>query len=102
MGRPRGLPKTGGRAKGTPNKTNDSKAPYIEKQEDAYFTEVGSDGLTQFERDLKELSPFERVTTHVKLLKFVKPELKAVDMNATVENTKTIEDTLNELAGDGT
>lgn len=98
MGHRKGTPKTGGRQKGTPNKINESKAPYIEKQEDAYFTEVGSDGKTQFERDMAELSPFERVTTHVRLLKYVKPELKAIDMSATVENKKTIEDTLNELA----
>lgn len=98
MSRRKGSPKTGGRKAGTPNKRSTSKAPYIEKQEDAYFSEEGEDGLTQFERDLAELSPFERVTTHVKLLKYVRPELKAVDMNATVEDKKTIEDTLNELA----
>lgn len=98
MPRPKGTPKTGGRQKGVKNKVNSDKAPYIEKQENAYFTEVGTDGMTQFERDLVELSAFERVMTHVRLLKYVKPELKAVDVNATVESQKTIEDTLNELA----
>lgn len=100
MPRPKGLPKTGGRGKNVGNKRDSSKAPYIEKAEDAYFTEVGADGKTQFDRDMELLSPFERVTTHVRLLKYVRPELKAIDANVMTETQITIEDTLRELAGE--
>lgn len=100
MPRPKGLPKTGGRRKNVGNKRDSDKAPYIEEQENKYFMERGKDGKTQFERDLENCTAFERIMTHIRLMKYVRPELKAVDMSAKVEEHKTIEDTLNELAGE--
>ena len=67
----------------------------------AYYTEPVKDdpfGLSQFEIDLKKLSPAERVQAESKLLNKTIPDLKAVDANIMAHNVQlTIEDRLSEL-----
>lgn len=99
--------KTGGRVAGTPNKKNPLKG-YLRTHSIEYFTarprtdEHGNSFIaSDFDLDLAELAPVDRVTAELKLLKFHTPEMKSVDMDMTLsESTKTIEERLAELAGD--
>lgn len=98
--------KTGGRAKGTPNKENPLKG-YIRSHSMAYFEpkprkdeETGAEfEASDFEMDMIALAPDDRVAAELRLLKFHLPEMKAIDMDMTVSDTaKTIEERLAELA----
>lgn len=92
--------KTGGRKAGTPNKPKPLKT-VLSSHSMAYYTEPVKDdpwGLSQFEIDLKELSPAERVQAEAKLLNKTVPDLKAVDANIMAHNVQlTIEDRLSKL-----
>lgn len=88
--------KTGGRKKGTPNKKNPLKG-YLRTHSLEYF-EHGDGEESAFERDLRELSPAERVQAELRLMKYHTPEMQAVRMDASVEVAKTIEDKLLELS----
>ncbi len=121
--------KTGGRTKGTPNKENPLKGylrshslEYFEPKPqvdtdgtpkkiyayvDGERIEIGvladADGkplvMSDFDADMLALKPMERVMAELKLLKFHTPEMKAIDMDMTVEeSSKTIEERLAELA----
>lgn len=99
--------KTGGRKKGTPNKDNPLKG-FIRAHSLAYFEPkevVGKDGekcvMSEFELDLANMTPDDRVVAEIKLLEFHTPKMKSVDvdMNAHV-NAKTIEDRLRILSSD--
>ena len=58
---------------------------------------------SDFEIDMEALSPNDRVSAELRLLKFHTPEMKAIDMDMSVsEKAKTIEDRLAELAGETT
>lgn len=100
--------KTGGRQKGTPNKENPLKG-YIRSHSMAYFEpkhqqdpETGETIFaSDFDIDMMSLPPDDRVNAELRLLKFHLPEMKAIDMDMTVnEAGKTIEDRLAELAGE--
>ena len=101
--------KTGGRKKGTPNKDNPLKQflkshsvdyfmpreqPSLSKAESAVI-------LSQFEMDMNQLSPEDRVNAELRLLEFHTPKMKSLDMDmkAHVE-VRTIEDRLRTLCGD--
>lgn len=97
--------KTGGRQKGTPNKENPLKG-YLRAHSLSYFEPkpqkhpVSGEMITasDFELDMLLLAPDDRVNAELRLLKFHIPEMKAVDMDMTVnETSKTIEDRLAEL-----
>jgi hypothetical protein len=62
MARPKGLPKTGGRQKGTPNKNDAEQKAFITKFLSEY---MDSTGLYQ---DWKELSAFQRTMLFEKFL----------------------------------
>ena len=99
--------KTGGRVAGTPNKKNPLKG-YLRTHSIDYFTarprtddKGNSFVASDFDLDLAELSPADRVTAELKLLKFHTPEMKSVDMDMTVDDTsKTIADRLSQLVDD--
>lgn len=99
--------KTGGRVAGTPNKKNPLKG-YLRTHSIEYFTarprtdEHGNSFIaSDFDLDLAELAPVDRVTAELKLLKFHTPEMKSVDMDMTVDDTsKSIADRLSQLVGD--
>ena len=84
--------KTGGRQKGTPNKTTSSLRTAISKIVNDYFN---SDTLME---DINKLKPKERVDMMEKLAAYVVPKLQSVDLNAEVKTEHTIEDMLIELA----
>ena len=63
----KGKEKTGGRKKGTPNKTTSSIRNRIQKLVDSEYEAVLS--------DLKELSPKDRVNAFISMLEFVLPKL---------------------------
>lgn len=99
--------KTGGRVAGTPNKKNPLKG-YLRTHSIDYFTarpRTDDNGknfvASDFDLDIAELSPADRVTAELKLLKFHTPEMKSVDMDMTVDDTsKTIADRLSQLVDD--
>lgn len=99
--------KTGGRVAGTPNKKNPLKG-YLRTHSIDYFTarprtdDNGNNFVaSDFDLDIAELSPADRVTAELKLLKFHTPEMKSVDMDMTVDDTsKSIADRLSQLVDD--
>jgi hypothetical protein len=68
--------KTGGRTKGTPNKTTSE----IREM----FTSLLVYNFDKIQQDLDELEPKERIKTLMELSKFVIPTLKSSDVNANV------------------
>lgn len=93
--------KTGGRKPGTPNKPKPLKT-VLSTHSMRYYTEPVSfdpQGRTQFQIDLQELSPAERVQAELKLLNKSVPDLKAVDANITSQSNiqLSIEDKLSKL-----
>lgn len=56
------------------------------------------DGISDFEADLKELTPAERVNAEIRMLKYHMAELKSIEMDTTLTVHKTIEDKLLELS----
>jgi hypothetical protein len=65
--------KTGGRAKGTPNKVT------TEIRE--FYKELIENNLEQIESDLIELTPKERIEVLIKLSEYVIPKLNKVESN---------------------
>jgi len=64
--------KTGGREKGTPNRT--------QAQIRAYFQMIVEDNLDDLLADLKKLKPAERLKYTIELSKFVLPQLKSMEL----------------------
>ena len=99
--------KTGGRKKGTPNKENPLKG-FIRAHSMAYFEPtqtIEGDGnsrpMSQFEIDMAQLTPDDRVNAELRLLEFHTPKMKAIDMDMTANvNVLTIEDKLRTLCGE--
>jgi len=67
--KPKGLPKTGGRAPGTPNKVTTEMKTWLSGLLDK--------NRKQFERDLKRLEPHQRVLLFEKLLSYSIPKMQA-------------------------
>lgn len=100
--------KTGGRKKGTPNKENPLKG-FIRAHSLSYFEpkNVKFNGkmevMSEFELDMAELAPDDRVNAELRLLEFHTPKMKAVDVDMSARvNVRTIEDKLSLLCGTGT
>lgn len=94
--------KTGGRKRGTPNRSSCAITPYLQALSVEYFRpreELG--GKSQCEMDLGQMTATERANAELKLAEFHTPKRKAVDvdMNADVK-VRTIEDKLRALCGD--
>ena len=76
MSRPRGLPKTGGRVSGTPNRKTHELAEKLEK--------LGCDpigGLAQLAMNT-ETAPELRVRCYAELAQYVHPKRKAMDLGS--------------------
>lgn len=84
--------KTGGRQKGTPNKTTAFSKSVIQNILTDYTNS------TLFEKDLKDIEPKDRLDIMVKLMAFTTPKPQSVDMSITSNRPKTIEETLMELS----
>ena len=77
MSRLKGSEKTGGRQRGTPNRvTTDLKE---------WVSCILDNGRKQFEQDLKELEPRERVRIYTGLMNFVLPKQQAMNVEAQTE-----------------
>jgi hypothetical protein len=71
MSRTKGIQKTGGRAKGTPNKmTTEVKA---------WLAGLIDKNRRQIERDLEQLEPKDRILMLEKLMQYVIPKMQSVD-----------------------
>jgi hypothetical protein len=78
--RPKGLAKTGGRQKGTTNKTSNEIREY--------YLNLIDENLEQIKSDLQKLEPKERIRIIMELTKFVLPTLKATELTANNSSDK--------------
>lgn len=94
VGRPKGIPKTGGRKPGTPNKISlQVRGILAETTFDYYASE-------QFQEDLSMLEPKDRIQAMERFTKYVAPQLQSTTLDVAAETKKTIEDRLIALSGD--
>lgn len=77
MGRKKGTTKTGGRTAGTPNRITGTVKEWIQKVIDG--------NRQQFEDDLDELEPGERVRVISNLLQYVTPKMQSVSPEELLE-----------------
>ena len=100
MARPKGMPKTGGRQKGTPNKVTSSVKGWLSCLIDK--------NRRQIEKDLKAVKPLERLQMLEKLMQYVVPKQKTVKAAVNFENltdeelTARIGELTKEIEEDGT
>lgn len=71
MSRPKGIPKTGGRQKGVPNKTT--------KEMKEIITKITFEQLDVLMQDFKKLPPNERIKYTIEMAKLVLPKDIAVE-----------------------
>ena len=93
VGRPAGIPKTGGRVAGTPNKVSSKVRNMLAKITDDYYSSE------QFKKDLRDLEPKDRVQAMEKFTSYVAPKLQSTTLDVATETKKTIEDRLIALSG---
>lgn len=94
MPRKKGTPKTGGRKKGTPNKTTSTVKGYITDLLAGYLSPVGiGQERNTLAADLANLLPVDRVTAITKLAAYVIPKQQALSIE---EQTKVEADALTE------
>lgn len=67
----KGKPKTGGRAKGTPNKTTEQLRSMV--------MDFVSDNMANIQKDFDQLQPRERIKVISDMMKFVLPTLRAME-----------------------
>ena len=101
VGRPPGIPKTGGRGLGVCNKENEPiKGPL--KQISMEYVQPNPEnegGISDLQKDLRELPPAERVNAHIRILEFTTPRMKATEVTASVAGlADTLEMKLAQLA----
>ncbi len=77
MSRQKGTPKTGGRAKGTPNKITGTLKEFVSALID--------DNREQMQKDLKALSPKDRLLVLEKLMQYTLPKQQAITADVSVE-----------------
>ena len=100
MARPKGMPKTGGRQKGTPNKVTSSVKGWLSCLIDK--------NRRQIEKDLKAVKPLERLQMLEKLMQYVVPKQNTVKAAVNFENltdeelTALIGELTKEIEEDGT
>lgn len=95
--------KTGGRSKGTPNKTTAAMKDVITGIVSEYMSNKVIDENNQYERhfaaDMARLEPKDRLDAMIKLMAFVTPKPQSVALGLIGgEKKKTIEETLEELS----
>jgi hypothetical protein len=90
----KGTQKTGGRAKGTPNKiTTDLRA---------WINEILNSNRKQFKKDLKELEPHQRVAILEKMLSYAVPKMQSVEARIDLNHLtdEQLDTVINELTKD--
>lgn len=84
--------KTGGRTKGTPNKTTQITRNLI--------NDIVAGLTDKVKKDIKDLPPGERVRVWIKLCEFCVPKPQTIALDLFFNQKKTIEDKLSELSDD--
>lgn len=84
-----GLPKTGGRQAGTPNKITTKLRDVFSK-----FTE---DKFSDFEEAWGNLEDKDKCETYLKMSKFVVPSLSSIELNDNTEKTSKVEALIKDL-----
>lgn len=77
MSRPKGISKTGGRSKGTPNKVTSEMKHWIQQLID--------DNREQLEGDLMQLEPRERWQVIERLMNYCIPKQRSIDTDINLE-----------------
>jgi len=85
-----GHQKRGGRTKGTPNKSTQALSELLE--------ELNHDPLKETINTLPLLNPSDRVKTNLKLLEFIYPRKKAMEIEADVTSHEVKRETIEEWA----
>lgn len=83
MGRAKGLPKTGGRKKGTPNKMTVEVKSCIKKMLESYT------GGNKFMDDFNALSPKDRLFLAERLMNYVVPKMQSVSVEDVDKDKKS-------------
>ena len=81
MSRQKGTPKTGGRTAGTPNKISVGMKDFI--------TKLVYKNRKQIEKDLQELQPKERLLILEKLMQYVIPKHREVEISGELQREPT-------------
>ena len=81
MSRLKGTPKTGGRKIGTPNKISVTLKDFL--------SNLLVKNTKQIEKDLKELTPKDRLLMLEKFLQYVIPKQKEIEINGEMETKPT-------------
>jgi len=94
MARPKGIPKTGGRKKGTPNKITGSVKDWLSNLID--------ENRLQIEKDIQALEPKERLQILEKFMQYTIPKMQSVqtkiDFNHLTD--EQLENVINEITKD--
>lgn len=94
VGRPKGIPKTGGRKAGTPNKVK-----YDLRQKIKEFAEDNFEEVIAAWNCITE--PKDKVKAYIDLCTYALPKLQAVQLDAHVSTKSSVEDDLKALAEGG-
>ena len=105
MGRAKGTPKTGGRKKGTPNKSTPSVKEAIGLLLKMYSAPQDADednpeGMSLMLQDWLCLKPNERIAMAEKLMQYSVPKMQAVAISGDEEKPVTIESMLRKQAAE--
>jgi hypothetical protein len=92
MSKEKGTSKTGGRAKGTPNKVTTDLRKWVECLIDK--------NLKKMERDLKQLEPKERLMILEKLMQYSIPKQQSISVEAQIQAEYTSLEKLLSVAPD--
>lgn len=83
MSRTNGTPKTGGRIKGTPNKVTGTLKEFI--------SEIIDENRERIREDLEALEPKDRLQVLEKMMQYVIPKQKEMDLKNMLSDHVTIE-----------
>jgi len=89
MGRQKndGRGRLGGRMKGTPNKETVPLKKHLRAHSAGYFTPDEKTGLSQYDMDVGELEPRDRIKAELDLLKFHTPMMQATAVDVGLAGT---------------
>ena len=89
MAKPKKRPKTGGRKKGTPNRTTAQMKEWV-----ANFVNENFDGL---QKDLEALKPQDRLEVIIKLLPYVIPKQKETQLSMNEETMIAMKESIENI-----
>jgi len=94
-----GRGRLGGRTAGIPNKDKPLKT-FLREHSLSYF-QPGNDGISQYELDMAQLDPKDRIDAEIKLLNFHTPKMQSTTVDMAVTDEKqTLSQRLAKLANE--